>query len=80
MTLLRMVPKMLDNGDRRPPGRLAPAFDQASDQQVRDLSSRLGVDPEIAPDALLRAAGRPGAVDVGADVYERLSTLLGAAA
>ena len=46
--------------------------------QVRDLASRLGIDTEIAPGALLRAARRPGAADTR--VQARLTELLGAAA
>jgi len=47
------------------------------DAQVLDLSTRLGVDPAVAPGALLRAAKRPGAAN--AHVRNRLAELLGAA-
>ena len=50
------------------------------DGQVLELSARLGVDPGIAPGALLRAAARSGAVEPGAHIQERLTQLLGAAA
>jgi len=50
------------------------------DRQVLELSERLGVDPGIAPGALLRAAARQGAVDAGAHVSDRLNALLGIAA
>jgi hypothetical protein len=48
------------------------------DAQVLELSSRLGVDPAVAPGALLAAVSRPGAADMR--VQERLAELLGATA
>jgi hypothetical protein len=50
------------------------------DRQVLELSERLGIDPGIAPGALLRAASRPGAIETGAQVHASLSELLGKAA
>ncbi|MDX6477061.1 MAG: hypothetical protein QOH95_2572, partial [Gaiellaceae bacterium] len=50
------------------------------DRQVLELSDSLGVDPGLAPGALLRAASRPDAVAAEQRLYDRLHELLGAPA